>query len=250
MAEQKRPIDLNGRKLMIAIPAYDGRLNIKTAIALAQLTPQTNKFGVTLYISHISGCSLITKARNALVADFLETDADTLLFIDSDVIVTPESVLRLLAVSLGKDITAGVYPRRGADRKFFMDLHLDKDTNSLVFDDNGLLQIERIGTGFMMIQRHVLETMVKNHPEWRYVNDTKNRDEHAIFDFGVYDGKYYGEDYLFCDRARADGFTVFLDPTISLPHVGTEEFERNFEEEALKPLLEEYCTPKLKVVNG
>jgi len=250
MAEEKRPIDLNGRKLMIAIPAYDGRLNIKTAIALAQLTPQTNKFGVMLYISHISGCSLITKARNALVADFLDTDADTLLFIDSDVIVTPESVLRLLAVSLGKDITAGVYPRRGADRKFFMDLHLDKDTNSLVFDDNGLLQIERIGTGFMMIQRHVLETMVKNHPEWRYVNDTKNRDEHAIFDFGIYDGKYYGEDYLFCDRARADGFTVFLDPTISLPHVGTEEFERNFEEEALKPLLEEYCTPKLKVVNG
>ena len=74
MAEKKRPIDLNGRKLMIAIPAYDGRVNIKTAIALAKLTPETNKFGVTLYISHISGCSLITKARNALVADFLETE--------------------------------------------------------------------------------------------------------------------------------------------------------------------------------
>ena len=74
MVEKKRPIDLNGRKLMIAIPAYDGRVNIKTAIALAKLTPETNKFGVTLYISHISGCSLITKARNALVADFLETE--------------------------------------------------------------------------------------------------------------------------------------------------------------------------------
>ena len=131
-----------------------------------------------------------------------------------------------------------------------MDIHLDDDTNQLVFDKNGLLQIRRIGTGFMMIQRHVLETMVKNHPEWRYINDTKNRDEYAIFDFGVYNGKYYGEDYLFCDRATAEGFTVFLDPTISLPHVGTQEFERNFEEDALKPLLEEFCTPKLKVVNG
>ena len=250
MAEEKRPVDLNGRKLMIAIPAYDGRVNIKTAIALAKLTPETNKFGVTLYISHISGCSLITKARNALVADFLETDADTLLFVDSDVIITPEAVLRLLAVSQGKDITAGVYPRRGADRCFFMDIHTDEETNQLVFDDNGMLQIRRIGTGFMMIQRHVLETMVKNHPEWRYINDTKNRDEYAIFDFGVYNGKYYGEDYLFCDRATAEGFTVFLDPTISLPHVGTQEFERNFEEDALKPLIEEYCTPKLKVAYG
>ena len=157
MAEKKRPIDLNGRKLMIAIPAYDGRVNIKTAIALAKLTPETNKFGVTLYISQISGCSLITKARNALVADFLETDADTLLFVDSDVIITPEAVLRLLAISKGKDITAGVYPRRGADRKFFMDIHVDEDTDQLVFDENGMLQIRRIGTGFMMIQRHVLE---------------------------------------------------------------------------------------------
>jgi len=173
MAEQKRHIDLKGRKLMIAIPAYDGRVNIKTAIALTQLAAETAKFGVTLYISQISGCSLITKARNALVADFLETDADTLLFVDSDVIITPDAVMRLLAISLGKDITAGVYPRRGADRKFFMDIHVDEDTNALVFDDNGMLQIRRIGTGFMMIQRHVLETMVKNHPEWRYINDTK-----------------------------------------------------------------------------
>jgi hypothetical protein len=250
MAEQKRPIDLKGQKLMIAIPAYDGRVNIKTAIAMTQLAAETSKFGVTLYISHISGCSLITKARNALVADFLETDADTLLFVDSDVIITPDAVLRLLAISKGKDITAGVYPRRGADRKFFMDIHVDEDTNELVFDDNGMLQIRRIGTGFMMIQRHVLETMVKHHPEWRYINDTKNRDEYAIFDFGVYNGKYYGEDYLFCDRATAEGFTVFLDPTISLAHVGTEEFERNFEEEALKPLIEEFCTPQLRVAYG
>ena len=250
MDEKKRPIDLNGRKLMIAIPAYDGRVNIKTAIALAQLSSETAKLGVTLYISHVSGCSLITKARNALVADFLETDADTLLFVDSDVIITADAVLRLLAISKGKDITAGVYPRRGADRMFFMDIHLTEDTNELVFDENGMLQIRRIGTGFMMIQRHVFETMIKNHPEWRYINDTKNRDEYALFDFGVYNGKYYGEDYLFCDRATAEGFTVFLDPSISLPHVGTQEFERNFEEEALKVLLKEYSTPKLKVANG
>ena len=130
----EKSFNLVGRKLMIAIPAYDGRVNIKTAIALAKLTPETNKFGVTLYISHISGCSLITKARNALVADFLETDADTLLFVDSDVIITPEAVLRLLAISQGKDVTAGVYPRRGADRCFFMDIHTDEETNQLVFE--------------------------------------------------------------------------------------------------------------------
>jgi hypothetical protein len=102
----------------------------------------------------------------------------------------------------------------------------------------------------MMIQRHVLETMIAKHPEWAYSNNVTDRTEHAIFDLGIVNGEYYGEDYLFCDRAAADGFTVFLDPSISLPHVGSEKFTRDFEADVLKPLLEQHCTPVLKVVNG
>jgi hypothetical protein len=37
MPEETRPMDIAGRKLMIAIPAYDGKLNIKTSFALADL---------------------------------------------------------------------------------------------------------------------------------------------------------------------------------------------------------------------
>lgn len=245
MAEENRPVNLQGRKLMIAIPAYDGKLNIKTAFALARLAQMVSAYGVTLYLSHLSGCSLITQARNSLVADFLETDADTLLFVDSDVIVSPEAILRLLALSIGKDVTAGIYPRRGADRKFFLDMPTDEH-NRLMFDENGLLQLNRIGTGFMMIQRHVLEGMIAKHPEWGYENNVNKRKDYALFDFVLKDGQYFGEDYSFCDRARADGYTIYLDPSISLPHVGTEEFTRNFEEDVLKPLMQ----PQLKVANG
>ena len=92
--------------------------------------------------------------------------------------------------------------------------------------------------------------MIAKHPEWAYNNNVTNRVEHAVFDLGIVDGEYYGEDYLFCDRAAADGFTVFLDPSISLPHVGTEKFTRDFQEDVLTPLLEQHCTPVLKVVNG
>jgi GT2 family glycosyltransferase len=184
-----------------------------------------------------------------LVADFLKSDADTLLFVDADVVVTADAVLRLLALSLDKDITAGIYPRRGMDRKFFLDYYLDEQ-GALEFDKNGLLRVKRIGTGFMMIQRHVLETMIAKHPEWNYFNNVDNRTDSAIFDLKIVNGEYYGEDYLFCDRATEDGFTVYLDPSISLPHVGQEKFIRDFIEDVLQPLLAEHCTPKLKVVNG
>ena len=234
---------------MVCIPAYDGKLNIDSAFALSNLAVKVQSLGVKLYLTHLSGCSLITKARNSLVADFLKSDADTLLFVDADVVVSADAILRLMALSIGKDITAGIYPRRGMDRKFFLDYHLDEN-GALEFDANGLLRVKRIGTGFMMIQRHVLETMIANHPEWAYENNVDNRTDHAVFDLGLVNGEYYGEDYLFCDRAAADGFTVFLDPSISLPHVGTEKFTRDFEEDVLKPLLEQHCTPVLKVVNG
>jgi hypothetical protein len=245
MAEEMRPVDLRGRKLMIAIPAYDGKLNIKSSFALARLAQMATSLGMQLYLSHLSGCSIITKARNALVADFLKSDADAMLFVDADVVITPEAVLRLYALSIGKDITAGIYPRRGSDRKFFLDMPTD-DQNRLMFDENGLMKVDRIGTGFMMIQRHVIETMIANHPEWSYYNNVDERMDSAIFDFVVKDNQYFGEDYAFCDRARADGFSIYLDPSISLPHVGTEEFTRNFEEDVLEPLLQ----PELKVAYG
>ena len=249
MADTEKSISLAGRKLMVAIPAYDGKLNIDSAFALSNLAVQVQSLGVKLYLTHLSGCSLITKARNSLVADFLKSDADTLLFVDADVVVTADAILRLMALSLDKDITAGIYPRRGMDRKFFLDYYLD-ESGGLEFDANGLIRVKRIGTGFMMIQRHVLETMVAKHPEWAYHNNVDNRTDSAIFDLQIVNGEYYGEDYLFCDLAVADGFTVFLDPSISLPHVGSEKFTRDFQEDVLKPLLEQHCTPVLKVVNG
>ena len=234
----EKSFNVAGRRLMVAIPAYDGKLNIKSAFALANLAIQTAQAGVTLYLTQVSGCSLITKARNMLVADFLASDATDLLFVDADVIITADDVMRLLALSGDKDITAGAYPRRSKDKKFFTDLHLTDD-GKLEFAD-GMLRVKRIGTGFMLIRRHVLETLRDKHPEWRCYNNVLERDEHAIFDFQIKDGEYYGEDYTFCNRAAEEGFTVHLDTDINLPHVGTEEFASHFGEEALKPLIEHY----------
>ena len=155
-------------------------------------------------LSHLSGCSLITKARNVLVENFLESECTDLLFVDADLAINAEAVLRLLALSTNKDITAGMYTRRAEDRKFFLDIYTNKD-NELELDENGMLRVNNVATGFMMIGRHVLEGMKERHPEWTYFNDFYNRKESALFDFSLVNGEYIGEDYTFCARARADG---------------------------------------------
>jgi hypothetical protein len=247
MAEKKQAV-LEGRKLFIAIPCHDGRLNVKTAYALAQLMPEAMRLGVSVTLSDISNCSLITMARNCLVAEFLKTECTEMLFIDSDVVVTPNDILRLMAQSGDKDVTAGAYPRRAKDKKFFTDLYWTED-NNLEFDGS-LMRVQRVGTGFMLIQRHVIEKMMEAHPEWSYLNKPDGERIPALFDFAIVNDNYVGEDYLFCNRVTEMGFTVHIDVDISLPHIGTEAFTNNFREEVVIPLLEGIRESRLKVVNG
>ena len=246
MAETKQA-DLRGRSLFIAIPAYDGKLNIKTAFALAQLMPKALGLGVSVFLSDMSGCSIITMARNSLVNEFLKTDATDMLFIDSDVIVTPDDVLRLLAQHAGRDVTAGMYPRRAKDKRFFLDFY--QDNGNFEFDGS-LMRVNRVGTGFMMISRAIIEKMIAAHPEWQYENKDGNDTVAAVFDFAVKDGQFVGEDYLFCDRVTELGGKIWVDVDISLPHIGTEAFTNNFREEVVIPLLEELRQSRLKVANG
>lgn len=245
MAEEKR-VSLEGRKLFVAIPTYDGKLSIKLAYTLAALMPMAMKHGISVKLGHVSGCSIITMARNMLVDQFLQSDCTELLFIDSDVLAKPEDILRLMAQSGDKDITAGSYPRRAKDRKFFMDLYFD-EKDELEFD-GALMRIQRVGTGFMLIRRNVIEHIAEKSQ--KYLGQDGTGQVANVFEFTMLDGKFVGEDYSFCDKARAEGFKVWLDVEISLPHVGQEEFTNDFKNEVLVPLLDDIRRSKLKVANG
>ena len=234
----EKTFSLAGRKLMIAIPCYDGKVNIGTAFALASIGRHLEHYGARLSFAEVTGCSIVSRARNILVKQFLDSDCTDLLFVDSDVVINTDAVLRLMAVSSDRDVVAGTYPSRTTSGKIFSGLYLDDDKMPIA-DENGLLKAKMAATGFMLIRRHVVTELVKRHPEWTYRADAMSpgRVEHALFDVGVIDGAYIGEDIMFCQRAIAEGFTVYIDPEISLPHVGSHAFVKDFNKELLQPLL-------------
>jgi len=208
--------------------------------------PMALRVGVSVRLGHVSGCSIITMARNMLVDQFLQSDCTDLLFIDADVIAEPDHILRLMAQSGDKDITAGAYPRRRKDKMFFMDLHYD-DEGNLEFEGS-MMRVNRVGTGFMLVRRGVIEALAERADT--YLGQDGVGKVANIFEFKLKDGMFVGEDYAFCDAARALGYKVWLDVEISLPHVGTEEFTNDFKTEVLMPLLDEIRKKKLKVANG
>lgn len=230
--------NLAGRRLFIAIPAYDFKVTLKLAASLAQVAMAAPQHGVTLQIGSCCGCSVVSRARNLLVKDFLETDCTDLLFIDSDINFDPNDVLRLMAwtADTKKGIVAGVPRIRAVDPTYIANLDYDEN-HQLSMNGMGLVRAQRVATAFMMIRRDLIERMVEEHPDWSYYDQRSKRTLTALFDFKVTPEGYIGEDFLFCDRARELGFEVWIDPTIKLGHMGVQEYLGDFGRDVLYPMI-------------
>jgi len=225
---EKESHSLAGRKLFIGLPAYDFKVSLKLAISLAKLAQHAPRHGVDIQIGSICGCSVVSRARNLLVNDFLESECDTLLFIDSDINFEADDVFRLMAwtAESGRDIVAGVPRTRSTDMVYIADL--DEDEGSLTMDARGLVKAQRVATAFMMIRREVITSYVAQNPTRQYFDGRLKKIVPCIFDFLLTEEGYIGEDYLFCDQARDRGFSIWIDPAIKLGHMGVQEYEGDF----------------------
>lgn len=233
----QKSYELAGRRLFIAIPAYDFKVSLKLAISLARFSQEALKYGIEIQIGSICGCSVVSRARNLLVKDFLESNCTDLLFIDADINFDADDVFRLLAWAGDpkKGIVAGV-PRTRKTNKVYI-ATLDQDEEGITMNGMGLVRAIRVATAFMMVRREVFENLIEKNPTWSYYDDNSGRHLHAVFDFKVTPEGYIGEDFLFCDRARELGYEVWIDPTIKLGHMGVQEYEGDFGRDCLYPMI-------------
>ena len=236
--QAQKGFNLSGKSVFIALPAYDFKVSLKLAISLARFAQQAGQHGIDIQIGSICGCSVVSRARNLLAQDMLESSCDYLMFIDSDINFDPDAIFRLLAFSEDprKGIIAAVPRVRSENRVYIADLDYD-ESGELTMNAMGLVRARRVATAFMLVRREVFVTMVEAHPEWTYYDKRSDRNLTAMFDFKVTEEGYMGEDFLFCDRTRELGFEVWVDPTIELGHMGVQEYTGNFGTDILYPMI-------------
>ncbi len=244
--QNEKSFNLAGRSLFIALPAYDFKVSLKLAISLARFAQMAPEHGIKIQLGSICGCSVVSRARNLLAQDMLESECTDLLFIDSDINFEPEDVLRLMswASDPKMSIVAAVPRTRSENKVYIATLDHDKDSNDLTMNGMGLVRAKRVATAFMLVRREVFETLAEKHPEWQYDDVRVGRRLTCMFDFLLTPEGYIGEDFLFCDRAREHGFEVWVDPSISLGHMGVQEYTGNFGKDVLYPMV----VPKEKEV--
>lgn len=153
---------------------------------------------------------IIHEARNALVQKAIELEATHVCFVDDDMIVPEEGLIKLLEHDV--DIVCGLAFRRLPPYDPCIFKNLGKDIFPLEMIDKGLIDIDGCGSAFILIRTEVFKKM----PQPWYVWGDKS--------LGIYvDKGGLGEDMSFSMRAKKMGFRVCCDTSLIVQHIGEEE---------------------------
>ena len=223
-------------KVFIPLICYNHTCNTEWMMSILKLLNSAKETGLNMSFYPIFFESLVSRARNAAVAHFLEDEENThLLFIDSDIIFEPEDVYRLIQAE--KDVIAGMYPK-----KYIVWDRLKKDPNAERVDfpiggeikvtEDDFIESSYLPTGFLMIKRKAILKLIEQHPELKYKNDIDGYmggedNFYNLFNAGIRNGIYESEDWGFCSLWKESGGQVLIHPDINLKHVGWHEYSGN-----------------------
>jgi hypothetical protein len=252
--------DLKEYSLFVATPMYGGMAHGMYMKSCLDLQNIMSNYGVEVKFSFLFNESLITRARNYLVDEFLRSECTHMLFIDSDIHFNPQDVIALLA--LNKEVIGGPYPKKsinwnnvalaarnnpdmppGELEGLVGEYVFNVVKGTSQFSVTEPLEVLEIGTGFMLIKREVFGKMSEAYPLIRYKPDhvgQKNFDGtryiHAYFDTvidsidsitGGGSERYLSEDYMFCQMWRKIGGQIYLCPWMKTQHIGSYAFTGN-----------------------
>ena len=216
---------LRTTRVHICMPCYGGQLTESTFMSFIKWSNTCRQLGIDWTVETMTNESLISRARNTLSAKFLATKESThLMFIDADIGWEPWHLLALL--NHDKDVIGGLYPMKTIPVKWCVNGIPGAPDN----DPNGLLEVTKTGTGFMLIKRHVLEK-IASHPAVKpFKNDIgldPGLDQYmkTYFDTAVRENRYYSEDWTFCENWRDLGGQIWVDKRVLLRHTGTYVFD-------------------------
>lgn len=199
--------------LAVCMPLHDGKLCWETWFQLREEEKLFDMLNMGWRIDPIvvAGCSLITRARNEAVANALERGAEAVMWIDGDMNWTGGAIARLL--SMDKDIVAAACPLKQAETKWNVRF-LPGDVKR---GENGLIEVETVGTGFMFTKRRVYEIMADRLGD-EFLYDHPDGEGRRVGYFQA--PQNWGEDSWFCKQWRElCGGKVWVDPAITIQHV-------------------------------
>ena len=235
-------------KVLIATPMYGGFCTSGYTASMIELMKKYSKSD-DIEIEYMYGTNeaLVTRARNICASIFLKSDASHLLFIDSDIQFNPEQLYRMIQTK--NDFVCGIYPKKNIQWNQVVDavkqgvpveqLQTAASEFLVIFDtsiprtEEGLVEIERAGTGCMMISRKVFDTLSDKVKTFRIeapVNSNVKFGQDEVYREYFYTSTdpnteiFLHEDFTFCKMWRDTGGKIYGAPWVDLKHIGNHTY--------------------------
>lgn len=207
----------------VGLPMYGGAHGLAVRSLLSLQSYLLSK-GHTVTFDIVTGGSILPKVRNGIVKRFIDSNADVLLFLDSDMCFESETIEKLINAPF--DVSVANYRYRHNTVKY-MAQATTTATGALINGDVWY-KADLAGTGIMSIKRQAIDGMIAKYPELTYKDS--NEQIPCLFDFELKDGEYYGEDYTFCNRLTSTGGQIFILADCYIGHIGDAVYGGNYKE--------------------
>jgi hypothetical protein len=229
-------LGMAGVSVMLAMPA-NRDIPPGTVISLLETMDLMRTQGIPFEMQWQIGSSLVHHARSKIAHLFLKSDKSLLFWVDSDIEWEAKDFLRLCALATKMDVVGGAYPAKKDPIVFFLD---PSSAGEIKSNEYGCLEIGGWGIGFTVFNRKVIEALSEKAPKRKFHNDL----ELIPYLFRADDeeeGSARGEDMSFFADAKKAGFGVFLDPSVTLGHIGSKTYTASIAD-MLRPIGETHGT--------
>jgi hypothetical protein len=185
--------------------------------------------GHICYLAPRVGDSLVCRARNASMADFLETDCDYFFTLDDDIALPDEAFTKL--IDAGKDYIGGLYRLKFRYRK---DIDVVDTIATRLLPDktvqlgtDQIQEVKYLSTGCIMHTRQFCEDMWNSYYEDRWYRENQTKREIVALYTPLIEPElreYLSEDWAFTYRAQKMGVKAYVHANVLCDHWGLERY--------------------------
>lgn len=228
---------LQQQNISVLTPVHHNcNVNYFDSVSLLQRTCDFNNIKLNIIVG--VGDSLVTRARNSLTYQWLQTDSNIALWIDSDIGFLPHQILQMIAT---KELFIGApYSKKQTDwHRYHSWLQQKLQQNQLPTAEqlqlatanrwvlNTMQQelvrvtpVDELGTGLLCTHRQVYETL-KPYVDTYQIDNGSGETHSNYWQTPIVNNRLLSEDYYFCALARQHGFQPMLYLLANTTHAGT-----------------------------
>lgn len=210
------------KNILIATPCLYGKVDAYYAHSLYESIKLGLKNNLDINAVFLAEESILTIARNELINLAYKNNYDSMVFIDDDELWNPKTLIKILLSE--KDVVGLPVVNKG-DINIQFNVSLNR--NNIQKDEtDGFIKVNTIGTGFLKLSKKIIVDLCESNTEILF----RGKKLKNVFEFNYINGSFIGEDIMLCKKIKELGYSIWVDPSHTVSHMGVKMYKGDFEQ--------------------